>query len=116
MTLSFEYERVCDVFKHLARRAREIAISKGWEDELRTFGDKIALMHTELSEAVEAYRHSNPMSEHIPDFTSIEEEMADVIIRVLHYSSEADLRIGAAILAKLDYNASRPHRHGGKAL
>lgn len=116
MPITFEYEAVCDVFKHLARRAREIAISKGWEDEPRTFGDKIALMHTELSEAMEGYRKGNPPSEHIPEFTAIEEEMADEIIRVLHYSAEEGLRIGPAILAKLEYNSTRPPRHGGKLL
>ena len=40
----------------LQREAHAIAKDHGWWDEERTFGDLIALVHSELSEALEAYR------------------------------------------------------------
>ena len=45
-------------------------------------GNKIMLMVGELAEAHEGLRHNNPPSEHIPEFSALEEEMADTIIRI----------------------------------
>ena len=42
----------------LQREAHAIAKAHGWWDEERTFGDLIALVHSELSEALEAYRET----------------------------------------------------------
>ena len=43
-------------FRALQKEAHAIAKEHGWWDEPRTFGDLIALVHSELSEALEAYR------------------------------------------------------------
>ena len=75
-------------------------------------GNKIMLMVGELAEAHEGLRHNNPASEHIPEFSALEEEMADTIIRILDFCGYQKLRIEEAINAKLDYNATRPHKHG----
>ena len=75
----------------------------------------IALMHSELSEALDAYRHGNPPSEHIPAFSGAEEELADVVIRIMDHGGVRGLRIAEAVLEKMVFNATRPHRHGGKA-
>lgn len=69
-------------------------------------------MHSELSEALEADRHGDPASDHIPEFTGREEEFADVIIRICDVSKRHALRLGAAVIAKMTYNASRPRKHG----
>ena len=74
-------------------------------------GAKIDLMHTELGEMTEGIRKPGPDS-HCPEFTSEEIELADVFIRGADYASARGLRLAEAILAKMRFNASRPHKHG----
>ena len=76
--------------------------------------EKIALMHSELSEALEALRDGNPDSEHIPEVTAVEEELADVVIRILDFCGRHRFDLGDAVLLKLVNNASRPQLHGKK--
>jgi len=75
-------------------------------------GEKIALIHSELSEGFEGVRHGNGPSDHIPEFSMLEEEMADAVIRILDYSGAKELRLGEAILAKMTFNATRAYKHG----
>ena len=76
---------------------------------------KYALMHSELSEGLEGVRKPGP-SDKIPAYTIEEEELADTIIRILDYAGRYDLRISEAIVAKLEFNKTRGHKHGGKKL
>jgi len=98
----------------LQEEVHRIAIEHGWWDKERSIGEALMLIVTELSEAMEAYRIGNPESDKIPGFSRLEEELADVIIRVLDLAGGIGLDIEGAISAKMGYNETRPYRHGGK--
>lgn len=82
-----------------------------WDDQgALTDASKIALMHSELSEALEAVRDENFHGDH-----GVCEELADVIIRIAGYSSARGLDLDAAVAAKMERNRNRPFKHGRKA-
>lgn len=103
----------------LQDEAWQISQDKGFHDEDKSFGDFISLIHTELSEALEAYRDGfDPgFIVHVggkPEGVDI--ELADVVIRVADMAEELGIDLETAIKVKLAYNRTREHKHGGKRL
>jgi len=101
-------------FRHTSRAVHEIAVDKGWWEVDRNDGEMIALMHSELSEALEGLRRGNKESEHIKGFTAVEEELADVVIRIMDYAVSREQDIALAIVKKIEFNSGREYKHGGK--
>lgn len=97
-------------------KAHAISMSKGFWDEgvgNRNLAEMVALMHSELSELLEAIREEKmPRSEKIPDFSLEEEECADLFIRLADYCRARGVRLERAVIAKMNYNMGRPHKHG----
>lgn len=110
-------------------------------EEKNTFAKCMALVVTEIGEAIEADRKKswlkdkdtdyrigeerNTMAEFVEkstveernDFTrevlkgNVEEEIADVIIRILDLSGHYNIDLDSIVRLKMDYNASRPYKH-----
>lgn len=103
----------------LAHSVHELALTQGWwQNDLQRVEDdlaKIALITTELSEMVEALRTPRVRSTKIPEFSLVEEEAADALIRLLDLCERRGWRIAEAAAAKHMYNKDRSFRHGGKA-
>jgi NTP pyrophosphatase (non-canonical NTP hydrolase) len=91
----------------LCKEAYEIAKSKGWHDEPRETGTVLALIHSEVSEALEADRKG--------DEENFVEELADVCIRVFDLCGSKGIDLEKAILKKMETNRGRSYKHGGKA-
>jgi hypothetical protein len=75
-------------------------------DNPYTFSNKIALVHSELSEALEADRKSL-MDNHLPHRRGVEVELADAVIRIFDLAGAYGLNLGEALVEKLVYNAQR---------
>lgn len=109
------------------------AIRKGWwELKLMEGGngsallapfnlpEKIALIHSEASEALESYRRNEPLvwfrtkedGTQKPEGLAI--ELADVVIRVADLCGAMNIDLDKAVLLKSAYNETRPWRHGEK--
>jgi len=96
-----------NTWKLVAAEVHDIAKSKGFWDTPRNFGEMIALIHSELSECLEANRTGKTESDHLTYANAIEEELADVVIRIMDMATGLGLQIGSATLEKLEYNKTR---------
>ena len=115
----------------LQRRSHKISIEKGWwtkqdgSGEMvgeEVVGEKIALIHSEVSEALEEWRKPNvglaeiyyveKDGEQKPEGFPV--ELADAMIRIAELAERFGVDLTRALLIKEAYNRTRPHRHRGK--
>lgn len=126
------------MLNELSKEIHENAVKHGWWDEPSNLLEIAALCHSELSEAVEEYRAGRPMVYHkckSPEYECFEMEdatcncyedecpslgkpegiaveMADCLIRILDWFGHEGLDADAIIREKMEYNRTRPYKHG----
>ena len=122
--------------RNLGEIIHQTAIEKGWWEKDRNMGEMLALVHSEVSEALEADRnacYSDWYEDEPPiiladryndaDFkesfekyvkNTFEDELADVVIRVLDIAHSRGFDLEWHIVNKMRYNTMRPYKHGGK--
>ncbi len=101
---------------------RAWAEAKGWYDRPRPIPEDIALIHSEASEMLAEWRHGHLPGETYyltdeargtdPEPHGLDSELADVVIRCCDFAARHGVDLVAALRAKLDFNWSRPYRHG----
>lgn len=102
------------------------AVKAGWYTDINTgqsikrnFGEVVALMHSELSEALEADR-KDLMDDKLPHRSGVECELADAMIRILDTAKANNYDLAGAIIEKNRYNQHRKdhkienRKNGGK--
>lgn len=122
------------MLNNLANQVHQNARSKGFFNDEKNIGEMLCLIHSEVSEALEADRKHNycipsfdcaTMNTIIDDVLfketyahyakgNFEEEMADIIIRVLDMCVFKNIDIDAHVAAKMRYNSLREYKHGKK--
>lgn len=103
-----------ETINHFSSYVHEMAVSKGWYNDPQRDLERLCLIHSEVSEACEGVRHGNPPDEHCPDFSSVEIELADAMIRICDFAKFKGWNIGGAVASKVEFNSTRPYMHGGK--
>jgi NTP pyrophosphatase (non-canonical NTP hydrolase) len=83
---------------------RALADGKGFSSEPARIWEMLALIHTEVSEATDAYKKGESV-EHVG------EELTDAIIRILHLMSALDLDADKLFQDKMKKNWERPYKY-----
>ena len=83
-----------------------VCVPADWSNERYKIPAVLALIHSEVSEALEGFRCG--------DKENFTEELADVLVRVLDCASGLGLDMDEAVRAKLEKNKGRGFRHRGK--
>lgn len=122
------------MINELAKQIHEANKAKGFYDDKKNIGEMLCLIHSEVSEALECDRKGRYATDEIEMYTDIfypeadlfkkefqdsikdtfEDELADIMIRVMDLAAFKGVNLEEHIKAKMRYNSLRPHKHGKK--
>ncbi|GLG01701.1 hypothetical protein Alches_17410 [Alicyclobacillus hesperidum subsp. aegles] len=95
------------VLEALIEDVHVTARSKGWHETDTPLPIHLALIHSEVSEALEADRKGEGVD-------NVAEELADVVIRTFDTAAAHGIDLAGALLTKMAKNKTRAYRHGGR--
>ncbi|MDG2455438.1 MAG: hypothetical protein P8N47_06490 [Bacteroidia bacterium] len=115
----------------LSEKIHSNAVEKGFYREKRNLGEMLCLIHSEVSEALEADRINRYTASDVSAILELddahfkvafednvkntfEDELADILIRVMDLSGYKRVDLEKHIHAKMRYNAQRIAKHGKK--
>lgn len=103
-------EQFSDKYEHntnmLVDLCHGLSREAGWHDNPREVGTMLALVHSEVSEALEGFR-KDLNDDHLTNRKMAEVELADAVIRIFDLAGAKGFDIGGALVEKLKYNTTR---------
>lgn len=108
-----------DSLEKIVREVHACAVEHGWWDKDRSVAEILLNINGEVLELWESYRKGDLFAACDKDteprqLSVIEEELADIIIRVMDFAAHHSINLSQAIAIKHNYNRARPYRHGNK--
>jgi NTP pyrophosphatase (non-canonical NTP hydrolase) len=121
-----EFRNLFGNFNEIASEIYEQNKEKGFWDEPRNVGELLMLITSELGEALEALRKGRLGTEESEQYLydswvdwfednkkdTFSDEIADALIRIFDMCGGLDIDIQSAVIEKLQYNRTRPQKHG----
>jgi NTP pyrophosphatase (non-canonical NTP hydrolase) len=115
------------VFNAMREEVWKFCEQKGWHQDQNSMAEYVALLHSEVSEILEAWRDHHDAEPHykiikkgdsptVVKPIGVDSEMADVLIRLLDTAHIFGVDLFQAYAEKMAYNRTRPYQHGGRTL
>jgi NTP pyrophosphatase (non-canonical NTP hydrolase) len=120
------------MINELSKEIFENNKAKGFYDSEKNIGEMLCLIHSEVSEALECDRKDRECTSRMSEINGIvedeafktsfeekvkdtfEDELADIMIRVMDLAAFRGVDLEGHIKAKMRYNSLRPYKHGKK--
>lgn len=114
------YRKLAEEMAQLQTACHQNSKDKGFWDATQNIGEKIALIHSELSEALEVYRDGKALNVTWFDKDKVGRmkpegfgaEMADAVIRIMDLCEFLGIPLAVRMIGKMEYNRGRNPMHG----